>query len=84
MQTGRPFQEMLLLCAGQAVHDFITDMSPDATDDQIKNDLITGYSDLQGLSCKQAAYDSISQHIAATRQTSQVIYCQVQQAIQTA
>ena len=60
-QTGRPFQEMLLLCAGQAVQDFITDMSPDATDDQIKNDLITGYSDLQGLSCKQAAYDNISQ-----------------------
>ena len=60
-QTGRPFQEMLLLCAGQAVRDFITDMSPDATDDQIKNNLITGYSDLQGLSCKQAAYDNISQ-----------------------
>ena len=60
-QTGRPFREMLLLCAGQAVRDFITDMSPDATDDQIKNDLITGYSDLQGLSCKQAAYDNISQ-----------------------
>ena len=36
-------------------------MSPDATDDQMKNDLITGYSDLQGLSCKQAAYDNISQ-----------------------
>ena len=36
-------------------------MSPDATDDQIKNDLITGYSDLQGPSCKQAAYDNISQ-----------------------
>ena len=60
-QTGRPFQEMLLLYAGQAVRDFITDMSLDATDDQIKNDLITGYSDLQGLSCKQAAYDNISQ-----------------------
>ena len=60
-QTGRPFGEMLLLCAGQAVRDFITDMSPDATDDQIKNDLITGYSDLQGLSCKQVAYDNISQ-----------------------
>ena len=60
-QTGRPFREMLLLCAGQAVRDFITDTSPDATDDQIKNDLITGYSDLQGLSCKQAAYDNISQ-----------------------
>ena len=41
-QTGRPFREMLLLCAGQTVRDFITDMSPDATDDQIKNDLITG------------------------------------------
>ena len=52
---------MLLLCAGQAVHDFITDMSPEATDDQIKNDLITGYSDLQGLGCKQSAYDSIMQ-----------------------
>ena len=52
---------MLLLCAGQAVHDFITDMSPEATDDQIKNDLITGYSDLQGLGCKQAAYDNIMQ-----------------------
>ena len=37
------------------------DMSPDATDDQIKNDLITGYSDLQGLGCKQAAYDNIAQ-----------------------
>ena len=36
-------------------------MSSDTTDDQIKNDLITGYSDLQGLSCKQAAYDNISQ-----------------------
>ena len=61
IQTGRPFLEMLLLCAGQAVHDFITDMSPEATDDQIKNDLITGYSDLQGLGCKQAAYDNIMQ-----------------------
>ena len=55
IQTGRPSHEMLLLCAGQAVHDFITDMSPDAMDDQIKNDLITGYLDLQGLGCKQAA-----------------------------
>ena len=61
IQTGRPFCEMLLLCAGQAIHDFITDMSPEATDDQIKNDLITGYSDLQGLGCKQSAYDSIMQ-----------------------
>ena len=61
IQTGRPFHKMLLLCAGQAVHDFITDMSPEATDDQIKNDLITGYSDLQGLGCKQSAYDSIMQ-----------------------
>ena len=60
-QTGRPFKEMLLLCAGQAVHDFILDMAPDATDEQIKNDLITGYSDLQGLGCKQAAYDNIAQ-----------------------
>ena len=47
IQTGRPFREMLLLCAGQAVHDFITDMSLD--------------SDLQGLGCKQSAYDSIMQ-----------------------
>ena len=61
IQTGQPFHEMLLLCAGQAVHDFITDMSPDATDDHIKNDLITGYSDLQGLGHKQAAYDNIMQ-----------------------
>ena len=61
IQTGRPFREMLLLCAGQAVHDFITDMSPEAMDDQIKNDLITCYSDLQGLECKQAAYDNIMQ-----------------------
>ena len=61
IQTGRPFHEMLLLCAGQAVHDFITDMSLEATDDQIKNDLIMGYSDLQGLGCKQAAYDNIMQ-----------------------
>ena len=61
IQTGRPFHKMLLLCAGQAVRDFITDMSPEATDDQIKNDLITGYSDLQGLGCKQAAYDNIMQ-----------------------
>ena len=61
VQTGRPFREMLLLCAGQAVHNFITDMSPDATDDLIKNDLITGYSDLQGLGCKQAAYNNITQ-----------------------
>ena len=61
IQTGRPFCEMLLLCAGQAVCDFIMDMSPEATDDQIKNDPITGYSDLQGLGCKQSAYDSIVQ-----------------------
>ena len=61
IQTGRPFRKMLLLCAGQTVHDFITDMSPEATEDQIKNDLITGYSDLQGLGCKQSAYDSIMQ-----------------------
>ena len=61
IQTGRPFCKMLLLCAGQAVCNFITDMSPDATDDQIKNDLITGYLDLQGLGCKQAAYDNITQ-----------------------
>ena len=61
IQTGRPFRKMLLLCAGQAVRDFITDMSPEATDDQIKNYLITGYSDLQGLGCKQSAYDSIMQ-----------------------
>ena len=61
IQTGRLFREMLLLCAGQAVRDFITDMSPDAMDDQIKNDLITGYSDLQGLGSKQAAYDNIMQ-----------------------
>ena len=60
-QTGRPFKEMLLLCAGQAVQDFILDMALDATDEQIKNDLITGYSDLQGLGCKQAAYDNIAQ-----------------------
>ena len=60
-QTGRPFKEMLLLCAGQAVRDFILDMAPDATDEQIKNDLITVYSDLQGLGCKQAAYDNIAQ-----------------------
>ena len=60
-QTGRPFKEMLLLCAGQAVRDFIIDMALDATDEQIKNDLITLYSDLQGLGCKQAAYDNIAQ-----------------------
>ena len=60
-QIGRPLREMLLLCAGQAVPAFITDMSPDTTDDQIKNDLITRYSDLQGLGCKQAAYDNIAQ-----------------------
>ena len=60
-QTGRPFKEMLLLCAGQAVQNFIIDMAPNATDEQIKNDLITGYSDLQGLGCKQAAYDNIAQ-----------------------
>ena len=61
IQTARPFHEMLLLCADQAVHNFITDMSLEATDDQIKNDLITGYSDLQGLGCKQSAYNSIMQ-----------------------
>ena len=60
-QTGRPFKEMLLLCARQAVRDFILDMAPDATDEKIKNDLITGYSDLQGLGCKQVAYDNIAQ-----------------------
>ena len=62
-QTGRPFKEMLLLCARQAVQDFIIDMAPDATDEQIKNDLITGYSDLQGLGCKQAAYENIAQRL---------------------
>ena len=36
-------------------------MAPDATEEQIKNDIITGYSDLQGLGCKQAAYDNIAQ-----------------------
>ena len=36
-------------------------MALDATDEQIKNDLITRYSDLQGLGCKQAAYDNIAQ-----------------------
>ena len=61
IQTGRPFRKMLLLYAGQAVCNFITDMSPEATDDQIKNDLITGYFDLQGSGCKQSAYDSIMQ-----------------------
>ena len=61
IQTGRPFHEMLLLCAGQAVHDFIMNMSLEATDDQIKNDFITGYLDLQGLGCKQSTYDSIMQ-----------------------
>ena len=61
IQTGRPVCKMLSSCAGQAVRDFITDMSPEATDDQIKNDLVTGYSDLQGLGCKQAAYDNIMQ-----------------------
>ena len=60
-QTGRPFKEMLLLCAGQVVRDFILDMAPDTMDEQIKNDLITGYSDLQGLGCRQAAYDNIAQ-----------------------
>ena len=60
-QTGRSFREMLLLGTGQAVQAFITDMSPDATDDQIKNDLITRYSDLQGLGCKEAAYNNIAQ-----------------------
>ena len=49
-----------VMCRSGCVR-FITDMSPDATNDQIKNDLIMGYSDLQGLSCKQAAYDNISQ-----------------------
>ena len=68
---------MLLLCAGQAVRDFILDMAPDPTDEQIKNDLITGYSDLQGLGCKQAAYDNIAQ----TRGACQVIHCKVQQAV---
>ena len=61
IKTGRPFHKMLLLCAGQAVCDFITDMSPEAMDDKIKNDLIMGYSDLQGLGCKQTAYDNIMQ-----------------------
>ena len=58
IQTRRPFHEMLLLCADQAVRDFIMDMSQEAMDDQIKNDLIMS---LQGLGCKQAAYDNIMQ-----------------------
>ena len=45
----------------KCVCNFIMDMSPDAMDDQIKNDLITGYLDLQELGCKQAAYDNIRQ-----------------------
>ena len=57
----KAIQGMLLLCAGRAVRDFIVDMAPDATEEQIKNDIITGYSDLQGLGCKQAAYDNIAQ-----------------------
>ena len=61
IQTGRPFHKIWLLCAGQAVCYFIVDMSPDAPGDQIKNDPITGYLDLQGLGCKQAAYDNITQ-----------------------
>ena len=72
IQTGRPFRKMLLLCAGQAVRDFITDMSPEATDDQIKNDLITGYSDLQGLGCKQAAYPM----------NPEILHHEVQQTVQ--
>ena len=68
---------MLLLCAGQAIWDFITDMSPDATNDQIKNDLITGYSDLQGLSCKQAAYDNISQQPDEPLRSYIVRYCRL-------
>ena len=77
IQTGRPFRKMLLLCAGQAVRNFITDMSPGATDDQIKNDLITGYSDLQGLGCKQSAYDSIMQ-----QPDELVLHREVQPAVQ--
>ena len=72
IQTGRPFRKMLLLCAGQAVRDFITDMSPEATDDQIKNDLITGYLDLQGLGCKQAAYPM----------NPEILHHEVQQTVQ--
>ena len=79
IQTGRPFREMLLLCAGQAVHNFITDMSPEAMDDQIKNDLITGYSDLQGLGCKQAAYDNIMQR---PDETPEILHHEVQQIVQ--
>ena len=57
----KAFLRDAVTCASQAVCDFITDMSLEATDDQIKNDLIAGYSDLQGLGCKQSAYDSIMQ-----------------------
>ena len=60
-QIGRPFREMLLLCTGHAARAFIMNMFPGATDDQIKNDFITRHSDLQGLGCKQAAYDNITQ-----------------------
>ena len=70
IQTGRPFHKMLLLCAGQAVRDFITD-------DQIKNDLITGYSDLQGLGCKQAAYDNIMQRPDEPLRSYIVRYCRL-------
>ena len=53
IQTGRPFCEMLLLCAGQAVHDFITDMSPEAMDHKLPiipldNAFITSPVDIPG------------------------------------
>ena len=53
------------------------DMSPDATDDQIKNNLITRYSDLQGLGCKQAAYDNITQKPDEPLRSYIVRYCRL-------
>ena len=41
IQTGRPFCELLLLCAGQAVRNFIMDMSPDATRSKMTSSLGT-------------------------------------------
>ena len=48
-------------CVQDKLFDTSTRMSPNTTDDQIKHDLITGYSNLQGLGCKQAANDNIAQ-----------------------
>ena len=51
-QTGRPFKEMLLLCAGQAVRDFIIDVMPHSKTASFPVNYMSGLpSVLEGSQC---------------------------------